>query len=107
MHPLIVRAGLACAVLVWSTGAFAQSSGPIEFQTPNMWESYRAHVIATVAVVMAQLALIAGLLLHRTKRRGAEQMLREREVTLRSSYDRIRSLNWRLFNAQETARAEM
>jgi hypothetical protein len=30
MLPLVVRAGLSCAVLVWSTGAFAQTLGAIQ-----------------------------------------------------------------------------
>lgn len=79
----------------------------IRFRTPTLWESNRLYVSATVLVVVAQLALIAGLLLHRAKRLRAERTIREREATLRSSYDRIRNLNGRLITAQETARAEI
>jgi signal transduction histidine kinase len=77
----------------------------IRFRVPTAWESYRSYVVATVAVIGAQLLLIAGLLTQRRKRRRAEQTIRTRETTLRLSYERIRQLTGRLLKAQETARA--
>jgi signal transduction histidine kinase len=58
-------------------------------------------------VVGLQLALIAGLLTQRARRRRAEQTIRTREASLQKSYDRIRLLARRLINAQETARANI
>jgi signal transduction histidine kinase len=72
-----------------------------------MWEAYRWYVVGTIAVVGLQLALIAGLLTQRARRRRAEQTIRTREASLQKSYDRIRLLARRLINAQETARANI
>jgi signal transduction histidine kinase len=77
------------------------------FRPPTMWEAYRWYVVGTIAVVALQLALIAGLLTHRARRRRAEQIVRTREASLRKSYERIRLLAGRLINAQETARASL
>ncbi|HEU5257270.1 MAG TPA: ABC transporter substrate binding protein [Vicinamibacterales bacterium] len=79
----------------------------ILFRTPTMWEAYRWYVVGTFAVVGLQLALIAGLLTQRARRRRAEQIIRTRETSLRKSYDQIRLLAGRLINAQETARASL
>ena len=70
----------------------------VRFRVPSVWQSYRWYIIATLLVVAAQLALIAGLQTQITRRRGAE-------ATLRTSYERIRHLAGRLINAQESARA--
>ena len=77
----------------------------IQFRTPTVWESYRGYIIGTVAVVTAQLLLIAGLLAQRARRRRAEETILAREATLRTSYERSRQLAGRLINAQEAARA--
>jgi signal transduction histidine kinase len=79
----------------------------IRFRVPTTWELYRWYVIGTFAVVALQLLLIAALLTERGQRRRAEVTLRRREATLRTSFDRIRQLNARVINAQETARAEI
>jgi signal transduction histidine kinase len=77
----------------------------IHFRTQTAWEAYRWHVIGAIAVVAAQLLLIAGLLTQRAKRRRAEKTILAGEATLRTSYERIRRLAGRLINAQEAARA--
>jgi signal transduction histidine kinase len=77
----------------------------VRFRIPTAWESYRSYVLATIAVVAAQLLLITGLLTQRAKRRRAERTLRTREARLRTSYERIRQLTGRLLKAQETAQA--
>jgi len=56
-------------------------------------------------VLTVQMLLIAGLLTQRARRRHAEETLRAREASLRTSYERIRQLAGRLINAQEAARA--
>ena len=75
------------------------------FRTPTIWEAYRWYIVGTIVVVMVQLGLIAGLLTQRARRRRAEEVLRAREASLRTSYERIRLLAGRLINAQEAARA--
>ncbi|HEU5257271.1 MAG TPA: ABC transporter substrate binding protein [Vicinamibacterales bacterium] len=79
----------------------------ILFRTPTMWESYGWYIAGTIVVVIAQLLLITGLLTQRERRRRAERVVRAREASLRTSYDRIRLLAGRLINAQEAARASV
>jgi len=79
----------------------------IFFRTPTAWDTYRWYLVGTIVVVMAQLLLITGLLTQRGRRRRAERIVRAREASLRTSYDRIRQLAGRLINAQEAARASL
>jgi signal transduction histidine kinase len=79
----------------------------IFFKTPTLWEAYRGPVTGAIVIVGAQLALIAGLLTQRARRRRAEATIRAREASLRTSYQRIRQLAGRLIRAQETARASL
>jgi signal transduction histidine kinase len=90
----------------WGIPAAALPQGSvIHFRTPSVWETYRAYIVGTIVVVLAQAALIAALLTNRRKRKKAEETIRAREASLRASYDRIRSMAGRLINAQEAARA--
>jgi signal transduction histidine kinase/ABC-type uncharacterized transport system substrate-binding protein len=77
----------------------------VRFVSPTVWELYHRYIIGTLAVVVVQAALITGLLTQRAWRRRAEQTLRAREATLRTSYEQVRQMAARLINAQETARA--
>ena len=77
----------------------------VQFRTPTAWEAYRPYLIGTIAVVIAQLLLIAGLFAQIARRHRAEETVLAREATLRTSYERIRQLAGRLINAQEAARA--
>jgi signal transduction histidine kinase len=77
----------------------------IRFKVPTMWELYGRYIIAALIVMTAQLALIAGLLTQRARRRRAEATIRAGEATLRDSYQRSRHLAGRLLNAQEATRA--
>jgi signal transduction histidine kinase/ABC-type uncharacterized transport system substrate-binding protein len=77
----------------------------VQFRTPTAWETYREYIIGTVIIVSAQLLLIAGLLVQRARRRRAEETIRAREATLRTSYERIQQLAGKLINAQEATRA--
>ena len=79
----------------------------IRYRTPTVWELYGAYIIATVLVVSAQLLLILELLRQRARLKSADNTIRSREASLRSSYDRIRNMAGRLINAQETARADI
>ena len=79
----------------------------IEYREPSMWERYRLYVVGAVTALLAQAALIAGLLIHRTKRRKAEQEVRRSQAALHASYDRIHDLGSRLLNAQEEERSRI
>jgi signal transduction histidine kinase len=92
----------------WAIDAAALPQGSqILFRTPTVWESYGWYVGGTGVVVALQLLLIAGLLMQRTRRRRAEETIRAREASLRTSYDRITQLAAGLINAQEAARASI
>jgi signal transduction histidine kinase/ABC-type uncharacterized transport system substrate-binding protein len=79
----------------------------IRLRVPGAWELYGSYITATVVVVMAQLLLIAGLLRQRARLRRADNTIRAREASLRTSYERIRHMAGHLINAQETARADI
>ena len=84
------------------------------FREPSMWDQYQRYIIGAVMLMLAQTALIAGLLVQRTKRqrvelelRGSERELRGSQAKLRVSYDRIRDLSRRLLGEQEAERARI
>src|SRR5262245_14462404 len=84
------------------------------FRPPSMWDQYKGYIIGAVVLMLAQTALIGGLLVQRARRqqverelRGSERELRGSEARLRVSYDRIRHLNRRLLGEQETERARI
>ena len=65
------------------------------------------YVIGVLAVLVAQSALIIGLLIQHARRRRAEQALRANERALRASHDDTRRLAGRLIAAQEVERARI
>ncbi|HYM23967.1 MAG TPA: ATP-binding protein, partial [Vicinamibacterales bacterium] len=77
----------------------------ILFKTPTSWELYRSYIVGALVIMIAELALIAGLLTQRARRRRAEATIRAREATLRKNYEQTRHLAGRLLNAQEATRA--
>ena len=77
------------------------------FKERSAWDRYKVSILGAAAAVFAQTALIAGLLVHRARRRQAEQEVRDGQAALRTSYDRIRDLGARLLNAQEAERARI
>ena len=79
----------------------------VSAQSTVQTESYRGYVILAIGIIAVQLLLIAALLTQRAQLRQAEQALRDREATLRASYERSRLLAGRLINAQEAARASI
>jgi signal transduction histidine kinase len=86
----------------------------VQFRPPSMWDQYSRYIIAAVMLMLAQSALIAGLLVQRSKRqrverelRGSEGELRGSQAELRVSYDRIRDLSRRLLGEQEAERARI
>jgi signal transduction histidine kinase len=92
----------------WGIDPARVPSGTVRrFEEPTLWERYWYYAVGTAALVLAQTALISGLLLSRRRRRRAEEQTRRTETELRSSYERIRSLGSRLLHAQETERAHI
>jgi signal transduction histidine kinase len=79
----------------------------IRFKEPSVWDRYRVYILAAMALLLGETALIAGLLVQRTRRRHAEEHARESQTELRTSYERIRDLGARLLNAQETERSRI
>jgi signal transduction histidine kinase len=79
----------------------------VRFREPSPWDRYKVYILGAAAVVLAQTALIAALLVQRSRRRTAEQQVRGGQAALRTSYDRIRDLGARLLNAQETERSRI
>jgi len=79
----------------------------IRFKTPPASGGDRPYVLGTLALLLAQAALIAGLLVQRRKFRRAEARARLRQSELRANYERIRDLGARLLSAQETERSQI
>ena len=79
----------------------------VQFRPPSMWDQYSRYIIGAVMLMLAQSALIAGLLVQRTKRQRVERELRGSQASLRVSYHRIRDLSRRLLGEQEAERARI
>lgn len=75
------------------------------YREPSPWVRYRSYVVGAFVVLLAQTALIAGLLVQRRRRRRAEDSLVESEAQLSASYRRIRDLGARLLKAQDSERS--
>ena len=65
------------------------------------------YIIGAVALLLAQTALIGGLLVQRSRRQRAEERLVASQAKLRASYDQISDLGGRLLQAQEDERARV
>ena len=59
--------------------------GVIRFRSPSIWEQYHWYIIAVLATILVQAAMISGLLLQRRRRRRAETQLRESQEFLELS----------------------
>src|SRR4051812_27864725 len=79
----------------------------VSFREYGLWDQYRWYVVSALIVCMVQSALIAGLLLHRRRRRRAEGALRDSESALSASASRVESLAGRLIAAQEVERSRI
>jgi signal transduction histidine kinase len=73
----------------------------IRYRERSIWDRYKVYIGGAVALLLAQAALIAGLLLQADRRRRAENQVRSREQQLRATYERIRYLGQRLLAARE------
>jgi signal transduction histidine kinase len=79
----------------------------VMYREPSIWDQYKRYIVGAVVVMLAQTALIAGLLVQRTKRQRVERELRGSQAKLRVSYDQIRDLSRRLLGEQEAERARI
>jgi signal transduction histidine kinase len=79
----------------------------IQFKQPSAWDRYKIYILAATTLLLAQTALIAGLLIQRSRRRQAEEQVRGSQAALRTSYERIRDLGARLLGAQENERSRI
>jgi signal transduction histidine kinase len=79
----------------------------IEFEETTSWQRYRIYVLGAGAVVVAQGALIAGLLIQARRRQQAEREARSSREALTRSYERIRDVGGRLLTAQEEERSRI
>ncbi|MGH9238823.1 MAG: sensor histidine kinase [Vicinamibacterales bacterium] len=79
----------------------------VMFRVPGVWEQYYLYIVGAVILMVAQTALILGLLVQRTQRRRVELELRGSQSKLRVSHDRIRHLSRQLLIEQEAERARI
>ena len=67
----------------------------LRFREPGLFEQYRGYILGTLALVLLQTLLIAGLLIQRRNRRLAENSLRESEERFRVMADTAPVMVWR------------
>ena len=79
----------------------------VRFRELSVWDRYKAYIIGALVIGLAQTALIAGLLVHRARRRQAEAQVRRSREQLRASFNRIRDLGARLLTAQDVERSRI
>ena len=105
---LMVREVDARQLSRWGLSAARLPAGTqVLYAEPTFWNRYKWVAVSALILVMAQTALIAGLLFEGKRRRDAETHLRGSQAALRTSYERIRTLGARLLSAQDTERARI
>jgi signal transduction histidine kinase len=77
------------------------------FRQPGVWERFKWLIIAGASALIAQALLIGGLLVHRAKRRRAEQSLRENVADLKAARGALSNLSRQLMKAQEQERSRL
>ena len=92
----------------WGIDGYRLPAGTVVLhKEPPIWVRYKTYVMVAVTLVLAQTALITGLLVQRQRRRQAEEAVRGGQAKLQNSYDRIRKLGARLLKAQENERSRI
>ena len=92
----------------WGISAARVPSGTlVRFRESTAWERNRAFVLGGAALLLAQTALIAGLLVQHARRRRAEKLVSSGRNKLRASFERSRALGARLLRAQEAERSRI
>jgi PAS domain S-box-containing protein len=66
----------------------------VSYREPTFWHRYRTYIIASLALILSQALLIAGLLRQRARKRRIEAGLRESEERFRVMSDASPSLIW-------------
>ncbi len=80
----------------------------VRFKEFSAWERYRIYILGAAAILLAQSALIAGLLVQRSRRRHAEEEVRASQAELRIELRASPRLSERgLLSAQDTERARI
>jgi len=79
----------------------------IRFRELSVWDRYKVYIIGAVVFMLAQSALVAGLLVQARRRRKAEALATGSQTQLQESYERIRDLGGRLLHAQEDERGRI
>jgi len=70
--------------------------GTILYRTPTVWQRYRAWIIGSVTVILAQAVLIAALITNLVRRRRAERSLSESEARVALAAEAARLGVWEL-----------
>jgi signal transduction histidine kinase len=79
----------------------------ILFREPGPWELYQSYIIGGVLIMAVQSALIAGLVVQRSRRRRTELALRDSEQRFRVTAEQNQDLSGRLIHAQEEERTRI
>jgi PAS domain S-box-containing protein len=66
----------------------------VRFKEPTLWEQYRWYIIAALAIIAIQAAMIGDLLLERARRRRTAAVLRESEENLRRLVETTAAVPW-------------
>lgn len=66
----------------------------VSYREPTFWHRYRSYIIASLAFILTQALLIAGLLRQRARKRKMEAGLRESEERFRAMSDASPLLIW-------------
>jgi PAS domain S-box-containing protein len=66
----------------------------VNFRVPSFWDAYKWYAIGFISVVMVQSLLITGLIINRTRRKRAEEALRESEARFRNMADTAPVMIW-------------
>jgi two-component sensor histidine kinase len=79
----------------------------VAFREATFWQRYWVYLLAAGVIVFAQTVLIGGLLIQARRRHQAEQELRQSQIELTRSYERVRDVGGRLLTAQEAERSRI
>ena len=79
----------------------------VRFREFSVWERYRLYILGAGALLLAQTALIMGLLVQAARRRRAEEQVHRNQAELHKSYARISDLGGRLLISQEAERSRI
>jgi signal transduction histidine kinase len=89
----------------WDIAAASLPPGSeIRYREPTLWQQYKWQFTALASLVGLQAALIAGLLVQRSRRSRAEHGQRQVQQQLRESHEELQRLAAEILGAQEAER---